>query len=179
MKNLRNRQSVLRLRPGVSGGFTLVEVILVVVILAIAAMMAIPFATSGTATQLKGAATIIASDLEYAKSMAISRGKQYSVVFDTGTESYQIKDNNDVVINHPIKKGFPYTVNFASDSRLSSVDISIVSFDGTDSIGFDYLGSPWNGSASQLNSGIITLSAGGSTMYVNVEPVTGYITISD
>jgi prepilin-type N-terminal cleavage/methylation domain-containing protein len=179
MKNLQNRQSVLGVRPGVSGGFTLAEVILVVVILAIAAMVAIPFAASGTATQLKSAATIIASDLEYAKSMAISRGKQYSVVFNTGTESYQIEDVNGVVIEHPVKKGFTYTVNFAADSRLSRVDISSVNFDGTVTVRFDYLGSPRRADGGYLNSGSINLSAGGATMTVNVEPVTGYITITD
>jgi prepilin-type N-terminal cleavage/methylation domain-containing protein len=182
MKNIENGQSVLRFSRIRLSGFTLIEMVLVVVILAIAAMMAIPFATSGASTQLKGAATIIASDLEYAKSMAISRGKQYSVVFDTSTESYQIKDNNDVVISHPIKKGFTYTVNFAADSRLNRVDISNVNFDSASTISFDYLGSPYSGSgggASPLNSGVITLSAGGSTMTVSVEPVTGYITITD
>lgn len=181
MNNLQNRQSVTRLRRRLFGGFTLVEVILVVVILAIAAMMAIPFATSGTATQLKGAATIIATDLEYAKSMAISRGMLYSVVFNTGTESYSIQDVNGVTIDHPIKKSFPYTINFASDSRFSRVDISSANFDAASTVSFDYLGSPYSGSGagSPLNSGIITLSAGGAMMTVNVEPVTGYITISD
>ena len=180
MKNLRNRQSVLILNRIRSSGFTLVEIVLVVVILAIAAMMAIPFATSGTSTQLKGAATIIASDLEYAKSMAISRGRKYWVDFDEGAESYSIKDVNGVITSHPIKKGSAYTVNFAADSRLSQVDITNVNFDGTDTVGFDYLGSPLQGGGSYLISpGEIELSAGGSTMTVNVEPVTGYITISD
>jgi prepilin-type N-terminal cleavage/methylation domain-containing protein len=162
-----------------SGGFTLVEIVLVVIILAIAAMMAVPFATSGASTQLKSAATIIASDLDYAKSMAISRGKQYSVVFYTSAERYQIEDANGV-INHPIKKGFTYVVNFAADSRLNRVNITNVNFDGTDTVGFDYLGSPLQGGGSYLISpGEIELSAGGSTIKVNVEPVTGYITISD
>ncbi len=180
MNHLQVRQSVLRARPGALRGFTLVEVILVVVILAIAAMMAIPFATSGASTQLKSAATIIASDLEYAKSMAISRGKQYSVVFNTGAESYQIEDVNGVVIDHPIKKGpNTYVVNFAKDSRLSQVKISSVDFDGTVTVSFDYLGSPRRADDGYLNTGSVTLSAGGATMTVNVEPVTGYITISD
>jgi sugar lactone lactonase YvrE len=128
---------------------------------------------------LKSAATIISSDLEYAKSMAISRGKQYSVVFNTGAESYQIEDANGV-ISHPVRKGSTYTVNFAADSRLSRVDISSVTFDASNTtIGFNYLGSP-QADGSYLNSeGEIVLSAGGSTMTVNVEPVTGYITISN
>jgi prepilin-type N-terminal cleavage/methylation domain-containing protein len=182
MNYLQVRQAVLPPRHAMLRGFTLIEVMLVVVILAIAAMMAIPFAVSGASTQLKSAATIIASDLEYAKSMAISRGQNYSVVFDPGAESYQIEDVNGVVIDHPVKKGFPYTVSFAADSRFDRVDISSAVFDAQSTVSFDYLGSPYSGSgagASPLNSGIITLSAAGTTMTVNVEPVTGYITISD
>ena len=180
MKNFRNRQSILKLSRIRLGGFTLVEMVIVVIILSIAAMMAIPFATSGTSTQLKAAATIISSDLEYAKSMAISRGQKYWVDFDEGSESYSIKDVNGVIISHPIKKAFPYTINFAADSRLDRVNITSVNFDSADTVGFDYLGSPLQSDGSYLISpGQIELSAGSSTMTVNVEPVTGYITISD
>ncbi|MBN1795234.1 MAG: prepilin-type N-terminal cleavage/methylation domain-containing protein [Sedimentisphaerales bacterium] len=158
--------------------FTLIEIMMVVVILAIAAMIAVPFAVSGAGTQLKAAANIIASDLEYAKSMAITTGKWYSVVFDTALESYRIEDDNDVVINHPVKKGFKYEIKFASDSRLSKVNIDTAVFDTGTTVKFDYLGSPYS-STGALNSGTVTLSAGGGVMYVNVEPVTGYITITD
>ena len=179
MKNCQYRQSVPTSASERLGGFTLAEVMLVIVILAIAAMLALPLATSGASTQLKSAATIIASDLEYAKSMAISRGRNYSVVFNTGAESYQIEDANGVLIKHPVKKSW-YTVNFATDSRLNQVDISSADFgDTSETVGFDYLGSPYNGSGDPLNSGVVTLRTGSSTMTVNVEPVTGYITISD
>ena len=182
MRNVNIGQSLSRAEFSACKGFTLAEVMLVVVILAIAAMMAIPFATSGTSTQLKSAAIIISSDLEYAKSMAISRGKPYWVVFNAGDESYQIEDENGVII-HPVKKGVAsYTVNFATNTRLDRVDISSVNFDASNTtISFNYLGSPYSGAGigSPLNSGVIILSAGGSTITVNVEPVTGYITISN
>ena len=161
-------------------GFTLIEMILVVVILAIAAMVAVPFATSGATMQLKSAANIIASDLEFAKSMAISRGRIYSVVFNDAGESYQIEDVNGVIM-HPVNVGSTYVVNFANDSRLDQVDITSANFDATPTVMFDYLGSPYNagGLGSPLNSGVVSLSAGGSTLNVNVEPVTGYISISE
>jgi len=160
-------------------GFTLVEIIMVVIILSIAAMIAIPFAVSGSGTQLKSAANIIAADLEYAKSMAISRAKKYSVVFDTADESYRIEDVNGTIINHPVKKGFPYEVNFAADGRLNRVDISAVNFDTAATVKFDYLGSPYNSTNNPLNEGSVTLTAAGAAITVNVEPVTGYITISN
>ena len=158
--------------------FTVVEIIIVVVIIAIAAMVAIPLMTSAASMQIRSAANMIAADLEYAKSMAISRQKRYAVVFNESTESYQIEDPNGI-INHPVKKGFQYVVNFSNDSRLDKVDISAVSFDGTSRIEFDYLGSPWNGNNGPLNSGVISLQAGGTTTTITVEPVTGFISIED
>ena len=65
-----------------SGGFTLAEILLVVLIIAIAAMIAVPMMGSMDSVQIRSAANMIAADLEYAKSMAISRQKNYSVVFN-------------------------------------------------------------------------------------------------
>lgn len=188
MKGLLYRQSALVQSPVARNsrclrarrfGFTLVEIIMVAVIIAIAAVLVLPFATSGADMQLRSAANMIASDLEYAKSMAISRGKYYWVVFDSAAESYQIEDANGVIA-HPVKKGFSYVISFANDSRLDSVDISSVNFDSTNTVKFDYIGSPWNGNdpSGPLNSGAVILQAGSGLMTINVEPVTGYVSIT-
>jgi prepilin-type N-terminal cleavage/methylation domain-containing protein len=152
-------------------GFTLIELLIVVVILGIAALAAIPMMSSAGSVQIRSAANMISADLEYAKSMAISRGKNYSVVFDKNTESYEIR-NQAGVIPHPVKKGFDYKINFRNDSRLSKVDIVNASFGGSATVTFDCLGSPNNG-------GTVSLNAGAETATITVEPVTGYITISN
>ena len=155
-------------------GFTLVEVIIVVVILSIAAMMAIPMMSSAGSVQIRSAADAIAADLEYAKSMAISRQRKYSVVFDIDNESYWIQDDTSPdPIKHPVKRGFRYTIDFRNDSRLNKVDLVTADFDIPNRIYFDYLGSPL------LNGGTITLQADGSTVIITVEPVTGFISISN
>ena len=169
----------LRLRTRQRAGFTLAEILIVVVIIAIAAMMAIPMAGSASSMQIRSAANLIAADIEYAKSMAISRQQFYSVVFDHGTDSYQIRDKNGNVIGHPVKKGFNYVVSFRNDSRLSKVDIVSANFNATNEVKFDYLGSPYDGAGNLLNGGIITLQAGAETMHINVEPVTGYVSITN
>lgn len=160
-------------------GFTIIEIIIVVVIIAIAAMMAVPMLSSAASVQVHSAASVIAADLEYAKNMAITRQKRYAVFFDVTNDSYEIKVRNGEVydpILHPVKKGFYYVMEFAS-SRLDKVDITEADFDSTATVEFDYMGSPFNGSGSDLNSGSVTVQAGGQSMTVNVAAVTGYITI--
>jgi prepilin-type N-terminal cleavage/methylation domain-containing protein len=164
-------------------GFTMVELMVVVAIIAIAAAIVVPMVSSAGSMQLRAAVTMVAADLEYAKSLSISRGHRYAVVFNKDAESYQIEDLNgpvgDRVIDHPVRKGFKYIVNFATDSRLSQVNIVDANFDTTNAVSFDYLGSPVNGNDGNLtNVGAVTLRAGGTERTVSVEPVTGYITIS-
>ena len=160
-------------------GFTVVELLIVVVIIAIAAMTAIPMLTSADSFQIRSAANMVAADLEYAKTIAISRGQRFSVVFDKTAESYRIEDESGAVIAHPVKKGFDYIIDFQNDSRLSKVDIEDVDFDTTSEVKFDYLGSPYDGDDNPLNSGVISLRAGQMTVTVNIEPVTGFISIVD
>ncbi|MFC1633897.1 GspH/FimT family protein [Planctomycetota bacterium] len=150
------------------GGFTVIELLVVVVILAIAAMTAIPMMSSASSMQIRSAANLIMADLEYAKSMAITRGQNYSVVFDAAADSYQIEDQDNNVISHPVKKGFNYIVSFPNDSRLNRVDVTNVDFNTNQRVLFDCLGSPDNG-------GTVSLQAGNTTATVTVEPVTGFI----
>jgi prepilin-type N-terminal cleavage/methylation domain-containing protein len=148
--------------------FTLIEILIVVVILAIAAMTAVPMLSSASSMQIRSAVNLIMADLEYAKSMAISRGQNYSVVFDVSSDSYSIQDQGGNVIPHPVKKGQSYTISFPNEGRLSRVDIANVDFSGGQTVQFDCLGSPDHG-------GTITLQAGDMTATVTVEPVTGFI----
>ena len=160
---------------------TLIEIIVVVVILSIAGMLAIPLITSADNVQVRSAANLLASDLEYAKNMSVSRGQNYSVVF-LNSVSYKVCDQGGTTITHPVDKK-PYVVDFGEDDRLDKVTISSVNImpGSTDTITFDYLGSPYSGTGTTnpLNSGQITLNVVGVTKNVVVEPVTGYIKITD
>jgi prepilin-type N-terminal cleavage/methylation domain-containing protein len=169
--------------PG--GGFTLIEVILVVLIIGIAAAVVVPTMSSAGSMQLRSAANMVAADLEYAKSMAISRGQPYTVDFSPSTERYWVLDGpTGNVIPHPVKKGLPYTVDFPNESRLSQVQIVSTTFGTHNRVTFDYLGSPYgeaaDGSLTPLNGpGTIVLQAGTITKTVTVEAVTGFISVSN
>ena len=152
-------------------GFTLIELIAVIVIIAFAAMLAIPMFGSSASTQIRAAADMVAADLEYAKSMAISRQKTYTVTFDESAESYSIEDANGIV-SHPVTHK-DYVVNFKEDGRVDRVNIVDADFNSSEQVSFTYLGSPVPD-----NGGSVTLSAGTRTMTVTVEAVTGYVSIS-
>lgn len=161
------------IRPGVreiNSGFTIIEIVIVVVIIAIAALVAVPMMSSAASLQIRSAANMIAADLEYARSMAISRGQKYSVVFDQVAESYKIVDQLGTTIQHPVKKGFSYVIDFKNESKLNRVDISVAVFDTDQTVEFDCLGSPDSG-------GSVILQADGETKTITVEPVTGFISI--
>jgi prepilin-type N-terminal cleavage/methylation domain-containing protein len=168
-------------------GFTLVELIIVVVILSIAALIAVPMVSNAADIQVRAAANKIAADLDYAKNLAITHQGRYYIIFFEANESYEIRDPSNVVIDHPVNPG-PFAVDFSADGRLSRVNIASADFDSGSSVSnvvtFDYLGSPYSGSgtASPLLTGQITLQdkqTGNFKLYVNIEPVTGYVTITD
>ncbi|UCC96801.1 MAG: GspH/FimT family protein [Phycisphaerales bacterium] len=155
---------------GPQRGFTVVELLIVVVILSIVALTAIPMMSSAASIQIRSAANMIAADLEYARSMAISRGQNHSVVFDKTADNYRIVDQGGTVVQHPVKKGFTYIVDFRNESRLNRVDITNASFNTAQTVTFDCLGSP-------IEGGTVNLQAGGIITTITVEPVTGFVSI--
>ncbi|MBN1359924.1 MAG: GspH/FimT family pseudopilin [Sedimentisphaerales bacterium] len=169
-------------KPG-NAGFTLIELMIVVVIIGLAAAIAVPMMSSAASFQIRAGANMVAADLEYAKSLAISRGQYYSVVFDPVNETYRIEDKYGAAVSHPITKDPSYVVDFRNNSRVDRVDIVSAAFDGQTTVTFDYLGSPYSGSPlsgmSPLLDGTITLQAGDAQKTITIEPVTGYISVSD
>ncbi len=178
MKNAQKQRSLKR-----PAGFTLAEILVVVVIIAIAALIAIPSFSSAADMQVRSAANMISADLDYARGLAITHQHPYSVVFAPATESYVIQDSNTgTAIAHPVRPSQTFSVDMTANSNFRSVNLSSANFDGNsdNAITFDYLGSPCSGldTSAPMNSGRITLTAGDFTLYVDIEPMTGYVTVN-
>ncbi|MDH7600369.1 MAG: GspH/FimT family pseudopilin [Sedimentisphaerales bacterium] len=157
-------------------GLTLVELMMVIVLLAIAAMLAVPMLGSSAVSKVQAAAQALTSDLEYARNLAMTHGRIYAVCFDLNEpHSYKIQDPAGQVIEHPVNKG-PYLVRFAGP--LDGVRFAQVNIAGTCQVRFDHTGRPYDGSGQGLEaSGLITLQIGRFSETVEIEPETGFIRI--
>lgn len=148
-------------------GFTIVEILIVLAIVLIAAVIVMPVLSSAGGVQVRSAAGMLAADLEYARSMAITTGRNHSVVFDVTGDSYQLEDDTGTIISRPFSSD-DYVVNLGT-GKLNKVSISSVDYT---SVVFDCLGSSNNGCN-------IVLATTQENVTVTVEPVTGFITVAD
>lgn len=167
-------------------GFTLVEILIVVIILGIAAAVIIPQIGSRSDLKAAAAARAIMADLVYAQNRSIAMQKMLYVQFDVSGQSYSALSSVSpkTVLQHPISKG-DYQIKFGSNGTNGVGDATLVSanFDGNAVIGFDEMGSPYGvsatGAAVQLSIGKIQVKSGtGKTLQVSIEPYTGELSVT-
>ncbi len=152
-------------------GFTLVEVMAVVVILAFIAMLAVSnFSSSFNEKKVRGAADEIADALRHARSKAMQSGRDFRVDINADTELIEVVDvDGAAVIYHPASKQ-PYRIDLPTSALLKGVDIEAVnSATGLTPVIFDTHGSTSSDTT-------IDLSFAGQTRHVHVDAVTGRVT---
>ena len=149
--------------------FTLIELLVALIILAIIAAVVVPYAAGTSSMLVMAAARRIAVDLEYAQNAAITTQTPITVTFVSATETYQLSNASGVLI-HPINK-VDYIVDFGSEDGFDRVDIVSASFNGTEVVTFDSVGTP-------DNAGTVTLKAGAHTYRIEVAAATGKVTVT-
>jgi prepilin-type N-terminal cleavage/methylation domain-containing protein len=176
--------------------FTLVEILVVVVILGIAAAVIVPQMGTRDDLRVAAAARMVMADLIYAQNRAIATQQKHFVAFDTAsaTKTYALRRATSlspvtlVDVQHPITKDATYDVAFGGkNSPMEHVTLGTVSFEGYPTLVFDELGVPMyydpanpsnpltplattDGSTIQVTSGKFTLT-------ITVQPYTGEITV--
>ena len=168
-------------------GFTLVEILMVVIILGIASAIIIP--EMGSRDDLRAAATarVVMSDIIYAQNRAIALQQKHYVRF-TG-QQYSICDNSALTpIDHPMKtvvNGGKYTIVFGTGgnsglerSALGAVNVGA----GTTCLGFNDLGEPfaYDGvTETPLTApATIIVQSGAISLTIQVEPFTGECSVN-
>ena len=175
-----------------SSGFTLAEILAVVVILGIASAIIIPQIGTRDDMRATAAARTLIADLVYAQSLAISNGSYVYVKFEPANNRYTLlstaaPSGGDVSLTHPITQT-AYRQQFGSTAKgWETVSITSAVFNGIDAnynneftVAFDEIGSPWVycydlNAKNELNSGSIVLTCGQFSQTITVAPATGEI----
>lgn len=153
-------------------GFTLIELMIVMLVLAIAAALAVPMLGSTAVNKLKGAASMLVADLAYAQIESVAHGDDRRLlVFDNPNDTYHIAAASDPAtpITHPITQQ-PYLIDFGSGQAESLVGVTLDSYNlnGDDRLGFDIYGS-----LDQPTDATITLGCEGLTVTITAGANTG------
>jgi len=149
----------------------MVEVIVVLVILAIAAVIVVPRLGNTKDQEVLSATRTLEHDLRYAQDMAITYRNPVTVTFTKDSESYSLSYASGPLI-HPITKA-SYTVQFSAKNYTGRVELFSAEFgdDDDETVTFDETGSP-------DNSGTVELRAGDFRFQVQVAAFTGKLTVS-
>jgi len=131
-------------------GFTLLEVVIVVLVLGIMAAAAVP-AMNGffTDEKINGAADSVVTAIYYARTMAITTGVDHRVNFDPATESFSVEkytggeppSETFEAVENPLTKR-NYTLSFGEGTNAEGVDLCSATFGADQFVRFGRLGEP-------------------------------------
>jgi prepilin-type N-terminal cleavage/methylation domain-containing protein len=174
-------------RTSASRGFTVVEVLIVVVLLGITAALAIPMVGNRSDLKVSAATRKVIADFQYAQNLAIATRQNLYIKIDTDTYTIcTLSGTTLIAITHPINKsafGVQFGDTSPSESALLGVHLTRVGVTGASVIGYDTLGAPFNyNEISQTRTGMtatttLRVSSGNQQQDVVIQPYTGEITI--
>jgi MSHA pilin protein MshC len=171
-------QKMARIIGRSSAGFTLIELVMVIVIVGILAAVAIPRFQAFNTIKLNSAVKKIVSDIRYTQSMAVSSHDMYGMTFDTAAERYEVRRIRD---NSFAKDPFSrqdFVVNFITDPLYRGMDISSANFGGLNQLRFDWNATPLNSNNVSLAAeGSVGISYKGAGMTIFVSPGTGTVRV--
>jgi prepilin-type N-terminal cleavage/methylation domain-containing protein len=168
-------------------GFTLIEILSVVLILGIISAIVVPAVGQRGDLQAAAAARVLVGDLTYAQNRAISTGGWTYIVFNTDSQNYTLYSGTSSApsgtpLTHPVNTG-NYTITFGGDgaSALSGATLASVSIgSGAATLAFDSTGIPYaytsgNTPVALSSAATAVISSDNYSVTVSVEPATGDI----
>jgi prepilin-type N-terminal cleavage/methylation domain-containing protein len=139
-------------------GFTLVEIIMVIILVGIVAVSVVPKLLDTSAFSRKGAIAMVMADIRYGQELAMSSGDIKAVEFDSTWTS---------------PKPY-YKVETSTDGTMRTVYLpSGATIDTTVTFTFNALGEPFTN-----NGWSISISAGGISESIDVAQYTGQVSSS-
>ncbi len=159
-----------------ANAFSLIEIIIVVLLLAILGALVVPMFADTAPNKLRSAAQLLAADLSHAQVESVTNAEAPRVVvFNTATATYHLADasNSSTPLTNPVDKQ-PYRVTFGQGRAFALDNVTIKSHTaGSD----NELEFGLYGNTDQATAAVITLACNGYTITVSVHPTTGETTI--
>lgn len=185
MPTMMPRRSVFPARL-LGRGYTLLEVLVVVTVLGIAAALLVPAMGQTGVLRVQAAVRTVVADIAFAQSDALAYQRRRALVFDLDANSYKIFEVNgdapfpdeDILIDGARENGRA-DVGF-NDPRFGGAAITDVDFDGGAILTFDEIGGPVQTPTGDTPStgGYVEISGSGSVFRVNVEAYTGRVSVA-
>ncbi len=158
-----------------NNAFTLVEVLITVAIIGIAAGVVVPVLSNTNSLTIQAAGRHVIADLLFAQNDAVAQQKIRRVVFDPTNHRYKVTKPDGSTLGVSWMGGDAatgnYEVDLRDDERFRGVRMENVNFGDNQTIEFDVLGGPDKG-------GSVDLVNGNFRYRVNVAPITGRVTIA-
>lgn len=155
-----------RLGTARRAGVTLIDLVITILVIGILSAVALPrFVDAVDRLRTEAVARRIASDLNYARRMAIQSSRTVTVTFVASPAGYQMAG-----VVHPDHPSQSYAVGLADLD--STVALKTFQFNGGGSLSFNTYGRPLVGVAA-LVTGTVEVSSGNRVFTVVVDPATG------
>lgn len=166
-------------------GYTLIEVLVIIVILGISAAVVVPHMGSTQVLQVQSAVRSVVSDITFAQSDALAYQDRRAIIFDMANNRYMLLDVNGPTLDPEVdilfdgtKADQRYEVNL-NDPRFGGAAITSVDFDGDEVLIFDELGGPVQSPTGDTPGmgGVVEITGSGQTFEIRVEAYTGRVTV--
>ncbi len=175
--------------PAVRRAYTLIELLIVVGLLGLAASLLIPHLTVRTSLETQAAVRMIIADISFAQSDAMAHqelrrvhffedGSGYCLTRVTGSFDAAFDPETAEYIPDPTSTTGQWIVNFAASDRFSGVQIGEVSLDSNKRyLTFDSLGGTVKSGGGPGTGGSILVTSDQANYLISVAPFTGKLTV--
>lgn len=157
-------------------GYTLVELLVVIVILGIAGALVIPAFGSTGVLRVQAAVRMVVADITTVQSDALAYQRGRAILFYPGQRRYKILDAGGTTLNAATQT--LEDREFAGDTFGDS-DLADANFATTNSLIFDEIGSPIAAPGSQTAAPdqTIDITGSGQRYRITIEAYTGRVTV--
>jgi len=161
-------ENELRMKKKAAGGFSLIELVVVIAVVGILAVVVAPRWQS-TPTNLEYEIRRVLNDVRYTQLLSLTTGQRYRWVRVSST-AYQIQDSSGTPIALPTGGSQWTLMTGASFGSFTNLPNNLIVFD---SQGTPYTDTGSPGTALNATA-VIQVSAGGQTRSIQIFPQTGF-----